>query len=205
MDHCHPRGRGLAVKRWVALAALLAGTGCEDGALHAFETRAVSVAGLLDDFEDADVRAGSDGWWYATDDGTGPAAAISFPRIDEREGSSYAARLEAGPTLDYGAFLGLDVPGGVYDASAFDTLTFAARADPPFTLSVTFLDKIFEPYEANVEVDGEWREVAVPLSAFVREGAVLDSSRITHLQFWWRGPGPAFELWIDDVGLTVTQ
>jgi hypothetical protein len=193
------------VKRWLAFLALVAGTGCDDGALRAFETQAVSVAGLLDDFEDGDIRAGDDGWWYATDDGTGPSAVLTISPIEDREGSSYAARLEAGPSLDYGAFLGLDVPGAIYDASAFDTLTFAARAEPPFTLSVTFLDRIFEQYEASVEVGAEWREVAIPLSSFVRQDTVLDPSRITHLQFWCRGAGPAFELWVDDVGLTVSQ
>jgi hypothetical protein len=193
------------VKRWVALVLLLAGTGCEDGALRAFEADDASIPGLLDDFEDADIRAGNDGWWYATDDGTGPAAVVSFPPLDDREGSSSAAHLEAGPTLDYGAFLGLDVPGGVYDASAFDQLTFAARADPPFTLSVAILDTLFEQYEASVDVSLEWQEVAIPLSAFSREGVVVDPSRITHLQFWARGPGPAFELWIDDVGFAVSH
>jgi hypothetical protein len=193
------------VKRWIPFVLLLAGTGCEDGALRAFETEDGSVAGLLDDFEDADIRAGSDGWWYATDDGTGPAAVMSFPPLDDRGASSHAALMEAGPTLDYGAFLGLDFPGGVYDASAFDRLTFATRANPPFTLSITFLDSIFEHYEATVEVGVEWQAVTIPLSAFQRESAVLDPSRITHLQFWARGPGPAFELWIDDVQLTASQ
>ncbi len=188
-----------------ALVLLLVGTGCEDGALRAFETEDASVAGLLDDFEDADIRAGTDGWWYATDDGTGPPAVMSFPALDERGASSHAARLEAGPTLDYGAFLGLDLPGGVYDASAFDRLTFAARANPPFTLSVTFLDTIFEHYEATLEVGEAWQEVAIPLSSFQKDGAALDPARITHLQFWAKGPGPAFELWVDDVRFTTAD
>jgi hypothetical protein len=193
------------VKRWLALALLLADTGCEDGALRAFETEDASVAGVLDDFEDADIRAGSDGWWYATDDGTGPSAVMSFPAIDDREASSHAALLEAGPTLDYGAFLGLDLPGGVYDATAFDRLTFATRANPPFTLSVTFLDSIFDHYDATLEVGEEWQEVSIPLSSFQKEGAMLDPSRLTHLQFWAKGPGPAFELWIDDVKLSADE
>lgn len=193
------------MKRWLALALLLADTGCEDGALRAFETEDASVAGVLDDFEDADIRAGSDGWWYATDDGTGPSAVMSFPAIDDREASSHAALLEAGPTLDYGAFLGLDLPGGVYDATAFDRLTFATRANPPFTLSVTFLDSIFDHYDATLEVGEEWQEVSIPLSSFQKEGAMLDPSRLTHLQFWAKGPGPAFELWIDDVKLSADE
>lgn len=193
------------MKGWIALVLFLAGTGCEDGALRAFETEDASIAGLLDDFEDADIRAGSDGWWYATDDGTGPTAIMSFPVLDGRGASSHAVLLEAGPTLDYGAFLGLDLPGGMYDASAYDQLTFATRADPPLTLSVTFLDSIFEHYEASVDLGEEWQEVAIPLSAFQKDGAVLDPSRITHLQFWAKGPGPAFELWVDDVRLSATQ
>ena len=99
----------------------------------------------------------------------------------------------------------LNVPGGVYDASAFDSLTFAARADQPLTLSIRFLDSIFEHYEETLEVGVEWQEAAIPLTSFVREEATLDSTRITHLQFWIRGPGPAFELWVDDVRLTASK
>ena len=140
---------------------------------------------------------------HATDDETGPPALMTFELVTDREPSLLAARLQAGPTLDYGAFLGLDLPGGFYDAGDFDTLSFFARADPPFTLSVSLLDTLFEQYQASIDLGTDWQLVELPLASFERDGVTLDRSRVTHLQFWARGPGPAFELWIDEVRLSV--
>jgi len=192
------------VRLAAALCAAVVGcTACQNGELDAFEPQTASEPlGLLDDFEDQDNRAGQDGWWYETDDGTGPEGLMTFEAVTDRGQSLHAIRLRAGPTQDYGAFLGLDLPGGVFDASEFRTLSFAARAEPPQSLGLTLLDTIFDNHDTSVDITSEWQNVTVPLTDFVNaDAAVVDSSQLTHLQFWVRGPSEAFDLWIDDVWL----
>jgi hypothetical protein len=81
------------------------GTGGEGGPL------------LIDDFEDQDNAVDPDGWWYAIDDGTGPAAQMTFEGVTDRGESRFAVHVTAGPTSGFGSFLGLDLPGPIFDAT----------------------------------------------------------------------------------------
>jgi hypothetical protein len=184
---------------------LLASSGCDADVLVRFESETAALApGLLGDFEGQDNQAGTDGWWYATDDMSGPDATLTFDAVSDRGTSHYCAHMKAGPTTDFGAWLGLDMPGGIYDASAFDMLSFSARAEPPLVLQITFIDILSDHhwYSAELELGSDWRSFALPLSGFVAGDVVLDRSQLTHLELWVTAPSPAFDLWVDDVWLT---
>jgi hypothetical protein len=155
---------------------------------------------LLDDFEDQNNHAPGDGWWYAEDDRTGPTATLTFEAAG-REDSAYAARVRGGPYTQYGAFLGLDLPGGVYDASAFVRLCFFGRADPPMELSAQLLDTVTVHYALSVDLTESWQEYCPALVDFAHDGAILDLTSLIHIQFWQADPSRAFEFWIDDVTL----
>lgn len=158
---------------------------------------------VLDDFEDQDNAVEPDGWWYSTDDGTGPSARMTFDAITGRGESQFAAHLAAGPTTGFGAFLGLDLPGGLFDATAYSSLNFWVRMEPPGEVSVRFQNPQADQYVQLAGADSAWRELQLPLSSFVslEDGTALDPEGVTHLQFWLAGSQPAFELYVDDLRL----
>ena len=163
----------------------------------------VDAALLLDDFEDQDNHAEPDGWWYPNDDGSGPRAEMLFEAVTGREPSYFGAHFAAGPVTGYGAFLGLDLPGGVFDASGFSTLSFFARLEPAGDLSVVLQNPQGDQFEAIRSLDANWQEVRIPLTAFLStgDGGTLDPAELAHLQLWLRGEWPEFDLYVDDVWL----
>lgn len=187
--------------------------GCSNGKLDLFEVEkgggaAGNDAGaatslLLDDFEDGDNAIAPDGWWYAKDDGTGPRATLSFEMISGREPSRVAAHVAAGPTSGFGSFLGLDLPGPIFDASGYSSLSFWARMEPPGELSVRFQSSQPVQYVLSAELDGTWREVRLPIADFrsINDGTPFDPTDVTHLQLWLADTRPAYELYVDDVWL----
>jgi hypothetical protein len=160
---------------------------------------------LVDDFEDQNHKVEPDGWWYAADDSTGPPALMTIDAITDREPSLFAVHVVAGPTTSFGSFLGLDLPGGLFDATAYSTLSFWARMEPPGEISVRFQDPPGTKYEQLCELDASWREFELPLSGFVSvdDGTALDPSKLTHLYWWNFGTRPAYHLYVDDVRLLV--
>jgi hypothetical protein len=183
------------------------GTGAEGGTDAAGGTGGTGGSApstlLLDDFEDQNHEVEPDGWWYPADDSSGPVALMTFDAITERGDSRFAVHLAAGPTTDFGAFLGLDMPGPLFDATAYSTLRFWTRLDPPGELSVRFLNSLGEHYATVVQADLTWREIQLPLSGFssLTDGTMFDGRGIGHLQFWLPGTNPAFHLYVDDVWL----
>lgn len=189
----------------LALSACFLGTllsGCFDGHLDSFEA-ASTRGGLLDDFEDRDNAVEPDGWWYATDDGTGPDARMTFDPITGRGESRFAAHLAGGPTEGFGAFLGLDLPGGLFDATGYASLSFWARLEPAGELSTRFQTPPGTQYEQVSNLDATWQELVLPFPEFLSrdDGTVLDPNGLTHLQLWVEGARPAFHLYVDDVRL----
>jgi hypothetical protein len=162
-----------------------------------------STSLLLDDFEDYNKNAPPDGWWYPKDDGTGPPAVMTFDEVTGRGVSRFAVHLHAGPTSGYGSFLGLDLPGGLFDASAFASLSFWARMEPAGELSVRFQDSLSVQHVQVRDLDATWREIRLPLAEFRsnRDGALLDPTDIMHVQFWIADTRPAYDLYVDDVWL----
>lgn len=171
-------------------AALAGGAGQTSGPL------------LLDDFEDGDNAVEPDGWWYVNDDGTGPRAKMTFDAVTGRGTSHIAVHLAAGPTTGYGSFLGLDLPGGIFDARGFATLSFWARMEPAGELSVRFQSSLPEQYVQATNLDATWREVNLPIADFRSfDGVPLDPADVAHLQFWLADTQPAYDLYVDDVWL----
>jgi hypothetical protein len=159
---------------------------------------------LIDDFEDQDHAVDPDGWWYAIDDGTGPDAQITIDAVTDRGDSRFAIRVAAGPTSGYGSFLGLDLPGPIFDATEFSVLSFWARMEPAGELSVRFQNARVTQFQQIRSLDATWREVRLPLADFVAvdEGdGDITLDELTHLQLWVPDTHPAYELSVDDVWL----
>jgi hypothetical protein len=157
---------------------------------------------LLDDFEDGNHQAPG-GWWYPQDDGTGPKALMTIDAVTGRGESRFTAHLAGGPTTGFGAFLGLDLPGGSFDATAYSTLSFWVRMEPPGEVSVRFQTPLTTQYAQSADAGSDWREIQLPLSGFelLPDGGAFDRQGTTHLQFWLPGRQPEFHLYIDDVQL----
>jgi hypothetical protein len=168
------------------------GTGGEGGPL------------LIDDLEDQDKAVGPDGWWYAIDDKTGPEAQISFDAVTDRGDSHFVIHVAAGPTTGYGSFLGLDLPGPIFDATGFSMLSFWARMEPPGDLSVRLINARSAHFQQIRALDATWRELRLPLADFVpvdAGGGAITLDEITHLQLWLPNTQAAYDLYVDDVWL----
>jgi hypothetical protein len=189
--------------RMVACCAAVLISGCSSGRLDTFE--AVRTAGLLGDFEDQDNAVEPDGWWYPIDDETGPTAQMTFDAVTDRGDSRFAVHMAAGPTSGWGSFLGLDLPGPIFDATGFSVLSFWARMEPPGELSVRFLNARGTHFQQVRGLDAVWREIRLPLADFVpvNEGSsdVITLNELTHLQLWAPDTRPAYDLYVDDVWL----
>jgi hypothetical protein len=158
---------------------------------------------LLDDFEDGDNAVAPDGWWYPRDDGTGPTSVMTFDMISGRDPSLVAVHLGAGPTTGYGSFLGLDLPGPIFDVSGYSSLSFWAKLEPAGELSVRLQSSQGIQYVLTTQLDGTWREVKLPIESFRSNvgGEPLDPTDVTHLQFWFADTRPAYDFFLDDIWL----
>ncbi len=190
----------------IAWCAATLGSGCSSGRLDTFEVVPSPVGQplLIDDFEDRDNAVDPDGWWYAIDDGTGPSAQMTFDAVTDRGASRFAVRVAAGPTSGFGSFLGLDLPGPIFDATQFSALSFWARMEPAGELSVRFQNARVTQFQQVRALDGDWREVRLPLADFVpvdAGGGAITLDELTHLQLWVPDTHPAYELYVDDVWL----
>ena len=188
--------------RVIACCAAALISGCSSGRLDTFEE--VRTAGLIDDFEDQDNAVAPDGWWYATDDGTGPKAQMTFDAVTDRGDSRFAVHVAAGPTSGFGSFLGLDLPGPIFDATGFSVLSFWARMEPAGELSVRFQNARLTQFQQVRALDAVWREVRLPLADFVpvnEGGGAITLNELTHLYLWAPDTRPAYDLYVDDVWL----
>jgi hypothetical protein len=168
------------------------GTGGEEGSL------------LIDDFEDQDAKVDPDGWWYPHDDESGPESQLTFDAVTDRGDSHFVGHISAGPTTGYGSFLGLDLPGPIFDATGFSELSFWARMEPPGDLSVRFINARSTHFQQIRAVDATWRELRLPLADFVAVdagGGAITLDEITHLQLWLPDTHAAYDLYVDDVWL----
>jgi hypothetical protein len=127
---------------------------------------------------------------------------MTFEPVTGRGVSRYGAHVAGGPTTDFGAFLGLDLPGPLFDASDFSSLSFWARMEPEGELSIRFQVAEATQYLQPCALDATWREIRAPMAGFLSpDGEELDPTAVTHLQLWVAGTRPAFDLYVDDVRL----
>lgn len=185
---------------------------------------------LIDDMEDATGHVCDDGvrrgvWYTFNDEGAEqwpapqtPGVPIPVEEIPGGRGESLNAMRTYGGTFTvWGAGLGVDlafdgVTYGLYDASAYDGITFWVRGDRGHSFEVRMSDEATtlvdfggtcenEPCVENtrdVAYDAEWTEVWVPFDSLQNFGQPLDPSRLTNLQFFVRD-NPPFDFWIDDL------
>jgi hypothetical protein len=159
---------------------------------------------LIDDFEDQDPKVEPDGWWYAKDDGTGPTAQMTFDAVTDRGDSHFVVHVAAGPTTGFGSFLGLDLPGPIFDATGFSVLSFWARMEPAGDLSVRFQNARVTQFQLVRTLDAGWREFQLPLADFVpvdAGGGAITLDELSHLQLWLPDTHVAYDLYVDDVWL----
>jgi len=166
---------------------------------------------LLDDFEDGNTEALDGGWWYAQHDGTAPAPALSIESPGDRSGSTYALHAFGGGFSSWGMFIGLDLPGPVFDASGYGALRFLARAETTSTrtLDVQFLDaNNRDHFGVQIELGTEWEEFVLPLADFVYldQGGpfVFNPANVSQI-FFFVLSSEDFDFWLDDVGFVTPQ
>lgn len=191
-----------------------AGAAGSDGgnAAGAGESSSETISVLLDDFEDGNTESIGGGWWYPQSDGTAPDPSLTIEAIDDRAGSTMALHFSGEGFTDWGMFVGLDLPGGVYDASAYSELRFWAKAeaDSSRVLSVQWLDANgFDHFSVSIELTSEWQEYRLPLADFMftemdaEPALLLDPSNLSHLQVYSLDDN-YYSYWLDDVSFATS-
>jgi hypothetical protein len=134
----------------------------------------------------------------------GEEGSLLIDAVTDRGDSHFVGHISAGPTTGYGSFLGLDLPGPIFDATGFSELSFWARMEPPGDLSVRIINARSTHFQQIRAVDATWRELRLPLADFVAVdagGGAITLDEITHLQLWLPDTHAAYDLYVDDVWL----
>jgi len=180
-------------------------------------------SGLIDDFEDGDVRIveadGRRGEWYAI--GEPPPAAVVAQVV--RTAGNSVMHLTGTGFHTVGAVLAN--PGGAvacaYDASRYTGIRLRARGNVPLRVAVQNPDTIpasiggrcssgdncFDRHGATLPLGPEWVEYSLPFCDLVPAGwggakPPVDPSALVTLDFSTPfGSTTPFDLWIDDVAL----
>lgn len=160
-----------------------------------------SWTGLIDDFEDGDVRAKVPrGWWYPVNDETSTQG-FGIEPISDGTPSVYALRTHGSGFHDWGAALGVDLVGDTSPLSAPSTakLCFQARVEPGTTTLVQVHFVSDQHYIHEVSLSEAWSRYCSTLTDFVgANDAPLIPNDMIALQFFF-APNSRFELWLDDV------
>ncbi|HOU89666.1 MAG TPA: leucine-rich repeat domain-containing protein [Polyangiaceae bacterium] len=185
---------------------------------------------LIDDMEDASGHVCDDGVrrgvWYTFNDAGAeqwpapqtPGVPIPVAEIPGGRGESLRAMHTYGGSFTaWGAGLGVDlafdgVTYALYDASAYDGITFWVRGDRGHSFEVRMSDEETTHVDyggtcesepcvrctREVAYDAEWTEVWIPFASLYGYGKDLLPSRLVNLQFFVRD-NPPFDFWIDDL------
>lgn len=201
----------------------------------------------VDDMEDDDaqigVTAGRNGRWYVGNDGTAGgtqepmvgAFRMSALTAGERDGSSFAARMQVEGFTSWGSVIGFNfveqlgtVEG--YDASAYCGVRYWAKAAAPTTLRFRVSDGNTHP-AGGVCVDGggpgeacydhfnksamfgtSWQQISASFAELLQTGSgyhpadkQLKTDELYGLEWSLPGDGRAYEIWIDDVELIYCE
>jgi internalin A len=196
---------------------------------------------LIDDMEDGSGRvcagAGRVGVWYAFNDGLGtqwpapttPGLPIETSPIPGGRGDSHRAMHTYGQKMSsWGGGIGVDLAFdgttyGLYDARAYDGITFWARSEPQLSeihvristasSALTGYDGTCTSYpicptpaESVVMPTSEWRQYWVPFSQLhVGYPLPLEADKVINVQFLVRDGGNPFDFWIDDLSFYTGQ
>jgi endoglucanase len=194
-----------------------------------------SRAAVIDDGEDGDhqvlVHEDRNGYIYtfADDEGT----TVDPPRGKDggtfayaeggANGSMYGARARGKVTGGQVVFAGIGVnfvdPKGMYDASAYEGITFFARrsATSPKSIRLKVPDvstdpdggkctECFNDFGADIELQENWQQYKVAFEQMSQmpgwgnpRPSSIDPSQVFGVQFQVTTPGADFELWVDDL------
>jgi hypothetical protein len=211
------RGMGLAVLLGCLLAA------CDDGALRAFEPKALALGGaggttsaaeagkawapnlplLIDDFEDGDPIAKEPlGWWYPVNDGKS-AQGFGIEPASLAPTSVYALRTHGSGFQDWGAAVGVDLIGdvGPLDLRSGHELCFVARTEAASSTSVQvhLLSSAAQHYTRDISLSETWTRYCLGLTDFRSlNQEPLVPTQLIALQYFFP-PTEPFAFWLDDV------
>ncbi len=178
---------------------------------------------LIDNVEDGDgtvcLGNGRQGQWFTWSDGTGsiyPPASTGFPPtlISLDHGSNYAMNFSGTGVTAAGIGVPFNSPyadwNNVYDGSAYDGITFWARADSTILVSIEIrtyavesttyggscapLSCVSNKY-GPISVGFGWQQFAVPFSMMAGGTYAFDETTLLNIQFVTSG---TFNLWVDD-------
>jgi hypothetical protein len=98
-----------------------------------------------------------------------------------------------------------DVPGGLFDASAFDSLVLWVKGNAPSGFQIGLRDT--SEHEVKLESRNfvavnaaEWRMIVVPLSAFADADGAIDHAKIRNVNIGFNANHGAGQICIDDMG-----
>ena len=187
-------------RRTAAVAWCCLVIGCGNGRLDAFE---LQQSGLIDDFEDLNIRAASDlGWWYIVSDHTG-SQTLEFKTSPNRPEDMGALHGYCSGMTGWGAEVGVsfDHP---YDASRFSAVEFVAEAGASGTdtAMVVWLLDSNHSFSYPAPLTQTWGSYHVPFANVVSpddSSLRLSTSQITGVHFSFDNYPNAVDLWLDEV------
>ncbi|HYQ46509.1 MAG TPA: hypothetical protein VER11_31285 [Polyangiaceae bacterium] len=195
----------------------------------------VDPMAIIDDFEDGDITnlpplGGRVGNWYHFSDMSEGSIGSATPVVINRGASAKGLHETGMGYAVWGSGVGADLahlPTGktTYDASAYDSVTFWARAESSLTLAVVMPDIDTDPvgmkcdqantacdhhYYKTVTVGITWQRYTVAFADLVLEPGTLPAptrfapEAIVSVQFRM-SPGADYDLYLDDVAFLKTK
>lgn len=200
------------------------------GAKHSGPAIAQSCpGGLLEDAEDGDDQAGSNGYWYSYADEAGSKIepGKEFKLASGGHASEGAVRMQGSLSRGEDVYAGVGFglrEGGSYDASNFRALAFWAKSSSVGQrLRVKVPDvntapegkkcsECYNDFGVEIPLKAEWTRYVVPFGAMKQESdwgaprpASVDRGELYGVQFQVSEPGATFDVWLDDIEFTGCQ
>jgi hypothetical protein len=188
------------------------------------DTIIVQSTDILDDFEDGNLFLPTDpalggriGSWYPFSDQT-PTATLSYGTVTiDRGASKKGLQTKGSGFTTWGSGVGVDLAPskGIYDASAYDRLTFWARAANALTVTVVFPDVDTAPeghlcttcdhhYLSAQQVGTTWQRYTISFASLNLEDGTIPKplafkpEALISVQFRFT-PAQTYDVFIDDV------
>jgi hypothetical protein len=159
---------------------------------------------VLDDFEDADLKAYDPaGWWYPANDGTGTQllAVRSSGEISSPTSGGMVLESQVADFSDWGAAFGVDIED-VGPAESGLEVSFSMAANRETEITFHAIDGSDGHFTKVLLINTVWRTTTVRLhELFIFEGdsvRAFDVASATELQ-WFVSSGSATTFWLDEV------